>query len=88
MHFRGLIGSFEFYFYLFFFFLPSPPSEERRIFEKGLTGVLLQQQQYPGPLVFFGNNYTLLTSNKLEGGIVDLLVNATVDSPTEGRGCY
>lgn len=59
-----------------------------RSFEKGLTGVLLQQQRYPGPLVFFGNNYMLVTSNKLEGGIVDLLVNAIVDSQTEGRGCY
>jgi len=36
----------------------------------------------------FGNNYTLVTNNKLEGRIVDLFVNVFVDSHTEGHGYY
>lgn len=57
-------------------------------FKKSSTDLLLQQQQYPVSFVFFGNNYTLLTNNKLEGRIVDLFVNAIVDSKTEGCGYY
>lgn len=38
--------------------------------------------------VFFGNNYTLVTNNKLEGRIVDLFVNVIVDSKAEGRRYY
>lgn len=38
--------------------------------------------------VLFGNNYTLVTNNKFEGGIVDLFANVIVDSKTEGHGYY
>lgn len=38
--------------------------------------------------VFFGNNYTLVTNNKLEGRVVDPFVNVIVDSKTEGYGYY
>lgn len=66
MHFAGFTGSFEVL--NFFILLCLLASEEMGFFslKKSLTYLLLQQQQYPVSFVLFGNNYMLVTNNKLE----------------------
>lgn len=79
-----------FEFLIFYSFVPSCIRRDGLFqFEKRaeLT-LLLQQQQYPVSFVLFGNNYMLVTDNKLEGRIADLFVTVIVDSEAEGRGYY
>lgn len=76
-------------FLIFYSFVPSCIRRGRLFqFEKDLTYLLLQQQQYPVSFVLFGNDYMLVANNKLEGRIADLFVTVIVDSEAEGRGCY
>lgn len=87
MHFAGFMGSLNFK--LFYSFVPSCIRRDGFFsLKKSLTYLLLQQQQYPVSFVLFGNNYMLVTNNKLEGRIADLFVTVIVDSEAEGRGYY